>query len=236
MILLSALIGPPIMELFGTDNDEVHGPLCPPDICPEPDLDGDGTPDSDDADPHDPDIQTDDDIDDDGYMVDERALFVGNKVILFEHCITDANFPGYTKNIEVTADGITEGRSEGDSAIHIPLKTVVILTDAAGETLILKGPKKVHCLVDMGWNDRIKSIEVLKESTPPTCDDSNASVLADGSCGPCKTGYILENDICTESDDIDDDDDDEDDTGKLKYILWGGGALLGLLVLKKIAS
>ena len=34
MILLSALIGPPIMELFGTDNDEVHGPLCPPDICP----------------------------------------------------------------------------------------------------------------------------------------------------------------------------------------------------------
>ena len=58
-------------------------------------------------------------------------------------------------------------------------------------------------------------------SEPIPCDDSNASVLADGSCGPCNTGYLLENDICTDSDDIADD--DEDDTGGLKYILWGGG-------------
>ncbi len=231
MILLSALIGPPL-ELFGSDNDEVQGPLCPPEICPEPDLDGDGTPDSDDADPHDPDIQTDDDVDDDGAMVEERALFVGDKVILFEHCLTDPNFPGYTKKIEVTADGLTEGRDEGDSAIHIPLNTVVILTDADGDTLILKGPKKVHCLVDMGWNDRIKSIEVIKQVTTPTCDDSNASVLSDGSCGPCNTGYSLENGVCTASEDPVDD--DEDNT--LKYILWGGGALLGLLVVKKLAS
>ena len=230
MILLSALIGPPI-ELFGSD-DEVHGPLCPPEICPEPDLDGDGTPDSDDADPHDPDIQTDDDIDDDGSLVEERALFVGDKVILFEHCLTDPNFPGYTKKIEVTADGITESRDEGDSAIHIPLNTVVILTDADGETGLLKGPKKVHCLVDMGWNDRIKSIEVIKQVTTPTCDDSNASVLADGSCGPCNTGYSLQNGVCTASEDPVDD----EENNTLKYILWGGGALLGLLVLKKLAS
>ena len=33
---------------------------------------------------------------------------------------------------------------------------------------------------------------------PIPCDDSNASVL--WKCGPCNTGYLLENDICTDSD------------------------------------
>jgi hypothetical protein len=78
-----------------------------------------------------------------------------------------------------------------------------------------------------------QNLDATGDNGSEPCDDSNASVLADGSCGPCNTGYILENDICTESDD---DDDDEDATGKLKYILWIGGALLGLLVLKKIAA
>ena len=79
-----------------------------------------------------------------------------------------------------------------------------------------------------------QNLDATGDNGSELCDDSNASVLADGSCGPCNTGYLLENDICTDADDIADD--DEDDTGKLKYILWGGGALLGLLVLKKIAS
>ena len=232
MILLSALIGPPI-ELFGSDNDEVAGPLCPPDICPEADLDGDGTPDSEDADPHDPDIQTDDDIDDDGYMVDERALFVGDKVILFQHCLTDTNFPGYTKKIAVTEEGITEERGGGDSAIHIPQNTLVTLTDADGETLLMNGPRKVHCLVDLGWNDRITSVEVIKQIVTPTCDDSNATVLSDGSCGPCKTGYLLENGVCTEEENGDE---EEEDADTFKYILWAGGALVGLLLIKKLAS
>ena len=71
---------------------------------------------------------------------------------------------------------------------------------------------------------------------PVPCADPNAEVLSDGSCGSCNTGYeVDENGVCTASEDNDDIDDDEE-TPTLKYILIGGGALLGLLVLKKLAS
>ena len=71
----------------------------------------------------------------------------------------------------------------------------------------------------------------------PFCDDDNATLLSDGSCGPCNAGYTLDSDNkCIATTDDDDDDDEEESSPTLKYILIGGGALMGLLVLKKIAS
>ena len=71
-------------------------------------------------------------------------------------------------------------------------------------------------------------------SGPPVtivpCDDDNATVLSDGSCGPCKTGYVLEDDICIATEE-----EEEEENNTLKWIGFGAAGLFGLLILNKLA-
>ena len=72
---------------------------------------------------------------------------------------------------------------------------------------------------------------ILPDAEP--CDDDNATVLSDGSCGPCKTGYQANGDGCVEIQDGGDDDGEENNA--LKWIGLGAAGLLALLVVNKLS-
>jgi hypothetical protein len=70
------------------------------------------------------------------------------------------------------------------------------------------------------------------------CEDSNATVSTDGSCGPCKSGYedLYDGNGCVEITDGDDEDEDDDRNKTIKYIGMGGAGLIALIVLSKVVG
>jgi hypothetical protein len=141
------------------------------------------------------------------------ADFTGEKVKIWEHCMSDENFStGWTMELgEGEYDRETldpDGKNDSISAIWIPEGYTVIAhqnyidDDSTGETWTWIGPTSKTCLGDGSGaaNDQISYLKVIYTGgdDPNNCASKKRQVKDDNTCGDCITGYSVVNGECVE--------------------------------------
>jgi len=157
---------------------------------------------------------------------------------LYQHCLDDAEFPGWTYTIpegETHLDQLSNTmRNDDASAIQVPEGWTVTLynhgADGSGDDKHeLVGPTNVECFTTIGLNDAITTIVAVNTGGDGVdCSETNQKTNTDGTCGVCLEGYVVDADEdsdtygeCIEEDNL------------LLYAGIGVAAILVLILLVK---
>lgn len=129
------------------------------------------------------------------------ADFTGDKVLLHQHCRSDASFSdGWSKSLDEGEYDVADGDFVNDdaSALYVPAGFKVTLHEhgkadsrfADGGTKEYWGPVSVDCLADDDINDWTSHITV--EKFVPCADKNQEDAAKPGDCGDCLAGFVVD--------------------------------------------
>ena len=167
--------------------------------------------------------------------------FTGDKVKIFQHCMSDENFSdGWKMELgegDYDSETLTaDGKNDQISALWIPEGYTVVASEnysgdaTTGKQMTWVGPLVIECLADStyGFNDDISNLKITyvdptNDANESNCSATNNKVLSDSGDCSCMPGYTI---------------DESDSTGPCikdnTFLYMGiGAALLGIVLFTK---